>query len=97
MTVPFTPINNNILVKMFPESKVTVGGLHLPEVSGKGIRKAEVVAVGSGKLTDSGLYSDMQCAVGDTVMLHEFTGIEVELEDGKYRVVNEDDVIGILK
>ena len=90
------PLGDNVLVKQKKEDEVTAFGLVLP---GDKKEKPEgtVVAVGPGKLLENGQRSPMDVKVGDHVILKSWGGDKVELEKEEYKVVSQDDILGVVE
>jgi chaperonin GroES len=59
------PLGDHILVKPGEAEEVTAAGIVLPDTAQKKPREGEVLAVGSGRLLDSGLRAPMEVSVGD--------------------------------
>lgn len=90
------PLGDNVLVKQIKADEVTSFGLVLPDKDEKKA-EAEVVAVGPGKLLESGQRSVMEVKVGDKVLLKNWGGEKVELNKEEYKIVSQDDILAILE
>ena len=90
------PLGDNVLVKQKNEDEVTSFGLVL---SGDKKEKpeGEVVAVGPGKLLENGTRSAMDVKPGDHVVLKSWGGDKVELDKEEYKIVSQDDILGIVE
>jgi len=66
----------------------------LPEKSAGKVLDATVVAVGPGKTTDSGSLVAPSVKVGDRVLLPEYGGTKVTLEDKEYFLFRDSDIMG---
>ena len=90
------PLGDNVLVKQIKADEVTSFGLVLP---GKDEKKpeGEVVAIGPGKLLESGPRSVMEVKVGDKVLLKNWGGEKVELDKQEYKIVSQDDILAIFQ
>jgi chaperonin GroES len=58
--------------------------------------QGEVVAVGKGKLLNSGEVAPLEVKVGDKVLFGKFAGSEVKLGDDELLVMREEDIMGVL-
>lgn len=90
------PILDRIAVKREEEKAVSSGGIIL---SGSAVEKpyqGTVVAVGGGKYTDKGELVPMHLTVGDKVLFGKFAGTEVTVDDEKFIIMKEDDILGIV-
>ena len=57
----------------------------------------KVVAVGDGKLLDSGKRGTMSVKKGDVVLYGKYGGSEVEMDGVEYKILREDEVLGIIE
>ncbi|XP_059655394.1 10 kDa chaperonin, mitochondrial-like [Cornus florida] len=89
------PTLNRILVeKILPPSKTTAGIL-LPEKTVK-LNSGKVVAVGPGMRDMAGNVIPVAVKEGDTVLLPEYDGTQVKLDEKEYHLFRDEDVLGIL-
>ncbi|KAF5199042.1 10 kDa chaperonin [Thalictrum thalictroides] len=89
------PSLNRILVeKILPPLK-TNAGILIPEKINK-LNTAKVVAVGPGKLTTDGKPIPVSVKEGDTVLLPEYGGTEIKLDEKEYHLFRDDDILGTL-
>ena len=56
-----------------------------------------MVAIGDGKVLDSGQLQPLSVKVGDRILFGKYAGTEVTLDDEEYLIMREDDVLGILE
>ncbi|XP_065297390.1 10 kDa heat shock protein, mitochondrial [Dermacentor albipictus] len=88
------PLLDRILVERFvPEAK-TKGGIMIPEKAQAKVHSATVVAVGPGGRTDSGQTVPMAVKEGDKVLLPEYGGTKVEIENKEFYIFRDSDVLG---
>ncbi|MCD4705054.1 co-chaperone GroES [bacterium] len=92
------PLFDNIIVKRIEEEEKTKSGIVLPDTIDKEKpQKGEVIAIGEGKITDSGNKIDMQVKVGDQVLFRKYSPDEIEMDGEEYLVMTQSDVIAIIK
>jgi chaperonin GroES len=89
------PLSNNVLVKPQGDDETTASGLYIPE--GKKKYRAEVVAVGPGKLFNDGSRSVMEVQPGDIVVLRNWGGETIELEGVEHKLVAVEDILATIK
>ncbi len=90
------PLGDRILVqRVEPETK-TKSGIYLPETATDKPQQARVVALGQGRLLDSGERAAFQVKQGDTVILGKWGGQEVKVDDEDYVVLGEDEVLAVV-
>lgn len=93
-------LGNKILIKEIEKTTTTQSGFILSaENKQEKIREAEVVAVGNGSRNEKGERIKLDVEVGQKVMYEhsDYQVHEVEIDKHKYLIVNESDIIGILK
>lgn len=96
MTTPIKPIGDRILVQLIEEAEQMKGGIIIPDSAKEKPQQAKVIAIGTGKLDDNGNRRPFEVKVGDVVFVSKYGGTEVKINDQKYILMREDDVLGIL-
>jgi chaperonin GroES len=92
------PLHDRVLVKRIEEEEEQVrGGIVVPDTAREKPQEGEVVAVGDGKVLESGEKLKMAIKKGDRVLFGKYSGTEVKLDDEEYLIMREDDVLGILQ
>lgn len=91
------PIHDHIVVKIEEEEEKTKSGIVLPDTAKEKPQKGKVIAVGSGSLLDNGQKAPLEVKVGDTVVFSKYAGTEIKLNDDKYLIISEKEVLAILK
>ena len=90
------PLGDKILVKRAESETKTKSGLFLPESAKEKPQQASVIAVGDGKLLDSGNRAPFQVKVGDKILLSKWGGTEIKLDDEELLIVSEDDILAVI-
>ena len=90
------PLGDRVVLKQVETEEKTKSGIILPDSAKEKSQEALVVAVGPGKAVD-GKLTPMQVREGDKVIYSEYAGTEVELDDEKYIIVGQDDIIAIVE
>jgi chaperonin GroES len=91
------PLHDRILAKRLAEKDRTVGGLFIPDNAREKPLEALVVAVGSGKILETGKTVPLSLKAGDQVLIGKYSGSDVELDGEKHIILREDDVLGIIE
>lgn len=89
------PLSDHVVVKPITEEK-TVAGIVLPDTAKDKLQRAEVVAVGSGRLLDSGNRAALEVQVGDLVLFEGDFGQKVRIDDADYLLLREGDILAVL-
>ncbi|XP_037691951.1 10 kDa heat shock protein, mitochondrial-like [Choloepus didactylus] len=90
----FLPFFDQVLVERSAAETVTKGGIMLPEKSQGKVLQATVLTVGSGAKGKGGQIEPVSMKVGDKVLLPEYGGIKVVLEDKEYFLFRDSDILG---
>lgn len=89
------PLYDRILVKKVDLSEQkTEGGIILPETTKEKAQTGQVVAVGQGRLLDSGELKPLQVKAGDMIFFGKYSGTEA---GDDYLLIREDEVLGIIE
>jgi chaperonin GroES len=92
------PLNDHVIVKPLSEEKKSEGGIIIPDtVNKEKPEQGEVIAVGPGKLNDKGERSSMSVKVGDKVVFTKYSPNEVKIDNVKYLVLSESDILAIIE
>ncbi len=90
------PLSDYLVVKAVTE-EVTKSGIVLPDtVSKERPQQGEVVAVGEGKMLETGQRAPMSVKVGDKVMFKKYSPDEVKIEGQEYLIIREGDVVAVI-
>ena len=91
------PLGDRVLVKQ-EESKVDKkGGIIIPDSAKEKPMEGKVIAVGAGKIDDSGKKIPLNVKKGDKILLPKYGGTEVKISDEEYQIVREDDILAIIE
>ncbi|TMS01300.1 10 kDa heat shock protein, mitochondrial isoform X2 [Larimichthys crocea] len=90
----FLPLFDRVLVERFTAETVTKGGIMLPEKSQGKVLQATVVAVGPGSVNQKGDLQTVSVKVGEKVLLPEYGGTKVSLDDKDYYLFRDADILG---
>ena len=95
-TSKIRPVGDRILVRHLEEKEQVRGGVIIPDSAKEKPQEARVIALGSGIKGKDGATLAFEVKVGDTVLIQKFAGAEVKLDNEKYTLVREDDILGVL-
>lgn len=91
--VSLRPLDDRIVVKRLEAEEKTVGGIILPDNAKEKPQRGEVVAVGPGKLLDSGARATPDVKAGDQVLFGKYSGSEVKVDGVEYLIMRENDIL----
>ena len=92
------PLSDRIVVKALEAQEVTKGGIVLPDTVKEKPQEGKVVAVGKGKILESGQVQAPEVKVGDRVLYGKYSGTEITTKDGEeLLIMKEEDILAIVK
>ena len=90
------PLFDKVVLKQLVAEATTKSGIVLPGAAKEKPQQAEVIAVGPGGVID-GKEVTMQVKAGDKVIYSKYSGTEVEIEDEKYVIVKQNDILAVVE
>jgi chaperonin GroES len=97
MKLKLRPLADRLVVEPTEQEEVTASGIYVPETAKEKPQEGKVIAVGPGRKDDEGKRIPMDVAKGDKVLYAKYGGTEVKLEDKKYLILKETDILAILE
>ncbi len=91
------PLHDRVVIKRMEEERTSPGGIVIPDSATEKPVRGEVVAVGNGKITDSGEVRALDVKVGDKVLFGKYSGTEVKVEGEEVLVMREDDIMAVIE
>lgn len=91
------PLGDRILVQPETKEEVTKTGLVLPDTAKEKPMQGLVVAVGAGRVLDSGERLDMEVKKGQKILFAKYAGTEVKFDNEDYLIISEKDVLAIVE
>ena len=90
------PLADRVLIKSLDAEQKTAGGIIIPDNAKEKPQRGEIVAVGSGRVSDKGLKIEMSLKKGDTVLYGKYSGSEVTIDGEEYLIMKESEVLAII-
>jgi chaperonin GroES len=90
------PLHDRVIIKRMEEERTSPGGIVIPDSATEKPSMGEVMAVGNGKVMESGDVRAMDVKVGDKVLFGQYAGTTVKHEGEEYLVMREEDVIAVI-
>jgi len=91
------PLNDRVLVKRTEELQVTKGGIYIPDSAKEKPIEGKIVAVGPGKMSDSGTRMSLQVKEGDRVLFGKYAGTDIKIEGEDYLMMREEDILAVIE
>lgn len=96
MAMKVVPLNDKVLVRRMEAEAKTAGGIVLPDNAKEKPKEGKILAVGQGKLLDSGKRSQFQVKEGDKVLFTSYAGSEVTVDGEEYLIMTEDEILAVV-
>lgn len=90
------PLHDNVVIRRVEKETKTAGGLILSTSAAEQPAQGEIIAVGNGKITDSGVRA-LDVKVGDNVLFGAYAGTKVKVEGEELLVMKESDILAVLE
>jgi len=90
------PLDDRVVVRPNEAEQTTAGGIVLPDAAKEKQQRGTVIAVGSGRMLDSGERSPVSVKVGDQVLFGKYGGTEIEIDGEEVKILRESDILAKL-
>jgi chaperonin GroES len=97
MALKLKPLADRVIVKQTEAEEKTKTGLYLPDAAKEKPTQGKVIAVGAGKLDESGKRHAVGVEVGEVVYYGKYAGTDVEVDGEKLVILRESDILGVLE
>jgi len=91
------PLGERVVVKPMPSEEKTKSGIVLPDSAKEKPQEGEVVAVGSGKILETGQRVPIDLKPGDKILFSKYAGNEVKIDEVEYLIMREADILGVIE
>ncbi len=91
------PLHDRVLVKRFVEEEKSKGGIIIPDTAKEKPIQGEIIAVGTGRVTDDGKVRPLEVKKGDKVLFGKYSGTEIKIEGEEFLMMREEDILGIIQ
>ncbi len=91
-----TPLADRVVLKAMEAEETTKGGIILTSSAKEKPSVAEVISVGPGGMVD-GKEITMQVKAGDKVIYSKYSGTDVEVDEEKYVIVKQNDILAVIQ
>lgn len=96
MASKLKPLADRVIVEPVEQEDMTSSGIYVPETAKEKPQEALVVAVGPGRMLDNGERAPMEVKEGDRVIFAKYAGSEIKMDDTKYLILGEKDILAIV-
>jgi chaperonin GroES len=91
--IKIRPLDDRVVVEPIEAEEKTAGGIVLPDSAKEKPQRGTIVAVGPGKLLDSGKRGELSVAVGDEVIYGKYGGTDIEINGDDVKILRESDIL----
>ncbi len=91
------PLQDRLVIKRIEEEEKTKGGIIIPDAAKEKPQEGRVVAVGDGKVLESGQKSPLTVKVGDKILFGKYSGTEIKIDGEEHLILREDDVLAVIE
>ena len=91
------PLHDRVIVKRMEEERMSAGGIVIPDSATEKPIRGEVLAVGNGKILESGKKRALDISVGDKVLFGKYSGTEVKVDGEELLVMREEDIMAVIE
>ncbi|MGM0601048.1 MAG: co-chaperone GroES [Candidatus Rifleibacteriota bacterium] len=92
------PLNDRVIVRPKDTVEKSKGGVILPDTASKEKpMEGTIVAVGPGQLNDNGERTELEVKKDDKVIYSKYAGTEIKIDDDKYLILREEDILAIIQ
>lgn len=97
MALNIKPLGDRVVVEPIEKEETTPTGLVLPETAKEKPQEGTIVAAGPGRLNEDGTRVPMDVKLNDRILYAKYAGTEFKLDDKKYLILGEKDILAILE
>src|SRR2546427_9468881 len=91
------PLGDRVVIKPLEREEVTKSGIVLPDTAKEKPQQGEILAVGPGRILDSGERIKMDVSDGDRVLFAKYAGTEFKLEEEELLILSEKDILAVME
>ncbi|MHC5082550.1 MAG: co-chaperone GroES [Planctomycetota bacterium] len=91
------PMEDRVVVEPNKAEETTAGGIVLPEAAKEKPLMGKVIAVGPGRMLDSGNRGAMSVKKGDVVLYGKYGGSDIEVDGTEYKILRESEILGVVE
>ena len=93
MAAKLNPLDDRVVVKPLEADEMTAGGIVLPDTAKEKPPRGKVLAVGPGRLLDSGERCKVSVVIGDEVLFGKYGGTDIEVDGDDVKILRESDIL----
>ncbi len=87
------PLDDRVVIEPLSAEETTAGGIVLPDAAKEKPQRGKVIAIGPGRLLDSGDRCPVALAIGDEVLFAKYGGTDIEIDKKEVKILRESDIL----
>lgn len=91
------PLGDRVVIELVESEEKTASGIVLPDTAKEKPQEGKVVAVGTGRVLDSGERVALEVNVGDRIIFSKYAGTEVKYDGKEYLVLRDSDILAVVE
>lgn len=91
------PLGDKVLVEVLEAEEKTKGGIILPDTAKEEKTEGKVIAVGAGKILESGKVQPLEVKKGDRVIFGKYAGDEILIDGKKHKILKENEILAVFE
>ena len=96
MPMKLKPLGDKVVVQLTEQEEKTASGIYLPDSAKKKPQEGKVIAIGDGRVLETGERNKLSVKVGDKVLFSKYGGNEVTVDGEEFTILDEDQIYAIL-
>ncbi|MFD2680034.1 co-chaperone GroES [Bacillus seohaeanensis] len=90
------PLGDRVVIELVELEEKTASGIVLPDSAKEKPQEGKVIAVGSGRVLDSGERVALEVSVGDRIIFSKYSGTEVKYQGTEYLILRDSDILAVV-
>ncbi|MEL3973671.1 co-chaperone GroES [Rossellomorea oryzaecorticis] len=90
------PLGDRVVIELVESEEKTASGIVLPDSAKEKPQEGKVVAVGTGRVLDSGERVALEVSVGDRIIFSKYAGTEVKYQGAEYLILRDSDILAVV-
>ncbi|MDR6120592.1 co-chaperone GroES [Neobacillus drentensis] len=91
------PLGDRIIIELVESEEKTASGIVLPDSAKEKPQEGKVVAVGTGRVLESGERVALDVTEGNRIIFSKYAGTEVKYQGVEYLILRESDILAIVE
>ncbi|KYC83092.1 co-chaperone GroES [Heyndrickxia sporothermodurans] len=91
------PLGDRVVIELVEAEEKTASGIVLPDSAKEKPQEGKVVAVGTGRVLDSGERVALEVSEGDRIIFSKYAGTEVKYQGNEYLILRDSDILAIVQ